>query len=87
MDCDVIKITDLSYGYCFWVLLAGYLFSVISVLISWVVMILEARIIVEWLCVYDIDDFELDFYYLRSYVLCKQGVDLDDKLLIESFSC
>jgi hypothetical protein len=47
MDCDVIKITDLSYGYCFWVLLAGYLFSVISVLISWVVMILEARIIVE----------------------------------------
>jgi hypothetical protein len=29
-------------------------------------MILEARIIVEWLCVYDIDDFELDFYYLRS---------------------
>jgi hypothetical protein len=50
-------------------------------------MILEARIIVEWLCVYDIDDFELDFYYLCSCVLCKQGVDLDDKLLIGSFSC
>jgi hypothetical protein len=33
-----------------------------------------------------LDDFELDFYYLRSCVLYKQGVDLDDKLLIGSFS-